>query len=581
MNRDGRSTSASDFGVPAVFNVATHFVDRNVSEGRGDHVAIECGDEQITYAAVLEHVNRFGAALRDRLDVRPEERVMLLLFDGPAFVYSFFGAIKIGAVPIPTNTLWKEADYRYVLEDSRAAVLVISEELLPRIAGLDRNTLRRLRHVIVVAASGACAPLTGLPPSPKLRRTRKPGPTLSSTSQEFVGPGFSRDIDFDQLLSTGSSDLEPEPTSRDDAAFWLYSSGSTGAPKGCVHLHHDMVVCAELFAKGILGIGPADRCFSVAKLFFAYGLGNALYFPFAVGATSILWPGAPTAENVYRIIETRKPTVFYSVPTGYGMLLAHQRETLRGTGLQPRDSAAPDEFDLSSVRLAVSAGEALPPALFERFKARFGLEIIDGIGSTEALHMFISNRPGVIRVGSSGLVVPGYEAKLLDDQQQPVAVGEIGNLWIKGDSVCEGYWNQHEKTRNTIEGHWLRTGDKYTQDADGFYWYAGRSDDMMKVGGMWVSPIEVENALLAHPDVLECGVVAHEDHDTLIKPLAFVVLRSGLAGTPERETELTQFVRVTLADYKRPRWIRFVTELPKTATGKIQRFKLREMARDS
>jgi benzoate-CoA ligase len=521
-------------GVPATFNVATYFVDRHVQEGRGDHVAIECGDERITYQAMFERVNRFGSALRDRLGVRPEERVMLLLLDGPAFVYSFFGAIKIGAVPIPTNTLWKEADYRYVLTDSRAVALVVSEALLPRLGGIDRRQLPRLEHIIIVGDG-------------------------RETEADPLALGF------DDLLSKGSPDLEAEPTSRDDAAFWLYSSGSTGAPKGCVHLHHDMVICAELFGKGVLGIRPADRCYSVAKLFFAYGLGNALIFPFAVGATSVLWPGAPAAENVYRVIEAYQPTIFYSVPTGYGMLLAHHRES--------------GEFDLSGVRLAVSAGEALPPALFERFKARFGLEILDGIGSTEALHMFIANRPEALRVGSSGRIVPGYAARLLDDQQQAVATGEIGHLWIQGDSVCERYWNQHGKTRDTIVGHWLRTGDKYTQDADGFYWYAGRADDMMKVGGMWVSPTDVENALLGHPDVQECAVVAHEDRDTLVKPLAFVVLRTGLSGTPERGTELAQFVREQLADYKRPRWIRFVDELPKTATGKIQRFKLRQLAR--
>jgi benzoate-CoA ligase len=324
-----------------------------------------------------------------------------------------------------------------------------------------------------------------------------------------------------------------------------------------------MAVCSELFAKGVLGIQPSDRCFSVAKLFFAYGLGNALFFPLSVGATSILWPGPPTPQQVYEVIEKHRPTLFYSVPTSYGMLLAHQRA-----------DAAPD-FDLSSIRLGVSAGEALPPALYERFKHRFGVDVLDGIGSTEAGHMFISNRPGQIRPGSSGLIVEGYGARILDDAGQPVPMGEIGNLWIEGDSVCAAYWNQHEKTKHTIEGRWLRTGDKYTQDAEGYFWYAGRSDDMLKVGGLWVSPVEVENALIAHPAVLESGVVGREDHDTLVKPMAFVVLRQGVAGTPELAKELQQFVRERLAEYKRPRWVEFLAELPKTATGKIQRFKLR------
>jgi len=378
-------------------------------------------------------------------------------------------------------------------------------------------------------------------------------------------------LTLDQLLGSGDPELAPEAVSCDAPAFWLYSSGSTGRPKGCVHLQHDMVVCAELFGKGILGLTPADRCFSVAKLFFAYGLGNALYFPLAVGATSILWPGPPAAANVYAVIERHRPTLFFSVPTGYGMMLAHQPDRA-GAG-------AGRDFDVSSIRLAVSAGEALPVALYERFKERFGVDIIDGIGSTEALHMFISNRPGAIRAGSSGQVVPGYEARILDDAGAAVPAGELGNLWISGDSVCAAYWNQHEKTKDTMVGRWIRTGDKYTQDADGFFWYAGRSDDMLKVGGLWVSPIEVESALVTHAAVLECGVVGREDHDTLTKPAAFVVLHQGVEPTPALAEELRQFVRAQLAEYKRPRWVEFVSELPKTATGKIQRFKLRELSR--
>ena len=517
---------AAALGVPDRFNVAAYFVDRHVAGGRGAHVAIECGDARITYDDVLRDVNRTGHALR-RLGVRPEERVLLLLLDGPEFVYSFFGAIKIGAVPIPLNTLWRPADYQHVIRDSRAGVLGVHAELLPQIEKIAVEDRPSLRHIIVV------------------------GTDVSAPHTPFAA-----------WISSEPRELEAEPTSRDAPAFWLYSSGSTGAPKGCVHLHHDMVVCAELFGKGVLGITPADRCFSVAKLFFAYGLGNALYFPFAVGATTILWPGAPAPQNVYRVIERHKPTLLYSVPTGYGMLLAHR----------PPER----EFDLSSVRLAVSAGEALPAALYERFKQRFGVDVIDGIGSTEVLHMFISNRPGAIRPGSSGLLVRGYDARLVDDAGGPVGVDEIGNLWIAGDSICAGYWNQHEKTKNTIEGQWIRTGDKYTQDADGYYWYAGRTDDMLKVGGLWVSPVEVENALVAHPAVMECGVVGREDHDGLVKPMAFVVVRAGVSGTPELGRELQQHVRERLAEYKRPRWVEFLPELPKTATGKIQRFRLRD-----
>jgi len=523
-----RTIAAADLGVPEVFNAATYFVDRNVATGRGSHVAVECGDERITYDDVLANVNRCGSALRDSLGVRPEERVLLLLLDGPAFVYAFFGVIKIGAVAVPLNTLWKAADYQHVLRDSRAAVLIVSAELLPQIERIPADDRRMLRHIVVVGGEKSYSA-------------------------------------FSELLARGTADLDAEPTSRDAPAFWMYSSGSTGAPKGCVHLQHDMVVCAELFGKGILGIRATDRTFSVAKLFFAYGLGNALYFPFSVGATTILWPGPPTAQNVYDLIEKHRPTLFYWVPTGYAMMLAWI-----GTG-----EPVPD---LSSVRLAVSAGEALPSALYERFKQRFGVDIVDGIGSTEALHMFISNSPDDICPGSSGRVVRGYEARLTDDEGAPVPTGEIGNLWISGDSICAGYWNQHEKTKATIEGHWIRTGDKYTQDADGYYWYAGRSDDMLKVGGLWVSPAEVESALIAHPSVLECGVVGHEDHDALVKPMAFVVLRAGVADSPALARELQQFVRERLAEYKRPRWVQFLPELPKTATGKIQRFKLRDIA---
>jgi benzoate-CoA ligase len=517
----GSVLTAAALGVPEIFNAAEYFVDRHVAEGRGARIAIECGDEQVTYADLHERVNRFGSMLRDTYQVRVEERVVLLLLDGPAFVVAFFGAIKVGAVPIPTNTLWKAPDLQYVLRDSGARVLVISQPLLPEFEKVDRSTLAPLRQIVVVDQGG----------------------------------------EFNRLLDGGSPVLPATATSRDAAAFWLYSSGSTGRPKACVHLQHDMVVCAELFAKGVLGITADDRCFSVAKLFFAYGLGNAGYFPLAAGATSILWPGPPQPVHVYAAIERYRPTLFFSVPTGYAMLLAQD-----------------GRFDLSSIRLAVSAGEALPPAIYERFRRRFGIEIIDGIGSTEALHMFISNHPGRSRPGTSGVVVHGYEARILDDAGRPVPVGEIGNLWVCGDSTCACYWNQHEKTKQTIQGEWLRTGDKYTQDGEGYFTYAGRSDDMLKVGGLWVSPIEVENALIEHAAVQECGVIGRDDRDGLTKPAAFVVLRPGVAPTSDLAIELQQFVRERLAEYKRPRWVEFLPELPKTATGKIQRYRLRALA---
>jgi benzoate-CoA ligase len=509
----GKQRTAAELGVPERFNAAAWFVDRHLSEGRGHKIAIECGDERVTYAELAERVNRCGTALRDACGVQPGERVVLLLHDGPAFFYAFFGAIKIGAVPIPTNTVWKTADYRYVLNDSGASVLIVSDALVPHADAIPRTETPTLRHVLVTGPAGT----------------------------------------FDRLLAGGTATLDAADTRHDAPAFWLYSSGSTGAPKGCVHLQHDMVVCATLFAMGVLGIRESDRCFSAPKLFFAYGLGNAGYFPLAVGATSVLWPGPPAAADIFAVID----------PTGYGMMLARA-----GT------------FDLSSIRLASSAGEALPPSLYARFKERFGIDILDGIGSTEILHTFISNRVGAIRPGSSGRLVDGYEAALLNEEKRPVAAGEIGNLFIRGDSVCDGYWNQPEKTRQTFEDGWIRTGDKYTQDGDGFYWYAGRTDDMLKVGGLWVSPIEVENALIEHEAVQECAVIGREDADTLVKPMAFVVVREGWAGTPELAAALQAFVRSQLAEYKRPRWVQFLDALPKTPTGKIQRFKLRASPRE-
>src|SRR5215468_5009692 len=417
--------------LPRQFNVATHFLDHHLKEGRADKVAIEFGDERVTYRQLLERVNQAGNALK-KLGVRQEERVALLLLDTPEFACCFFGAIKIGAVPVPLNTLLKPAEYQYMLNDSRARIAIVSESLYPQIQAIGKENLRYLETLVI-----AGKPLDGL-------------------------------HCLHHLMNESSGELQAEPTCKDDPAFWLYSSGSTGFPKGCVHLHHDMVICSELYAKATLGITENDRFFSVAKLFFAYGLGNGLYFSLAVGATSI-----------------------------------------------------------------VSAGEALPAPIFHRFKERFGVEILDAIGSTEALHMFIANRPGAVRPGSSGQILPGYEARIVDENGQAVPDGEIGSLLIKGDSVCSCYWNQHEKTKETIEGHWLRTGDKYYRDPDGYYWYVGRSDDMMKVKGMWVSPIEVEGALLEHPAVQEAAVVGYNDHNQLLKPAAYVVLKNGQNGGPD------------------------------------------------
>jgi benzoate-CoA ligase family protein len=529
-------------GLPEIFNAATHFVDRHLDDGRGERVAIECGDERVTYRQVAERVNRVAFALRHHLHVQPEQRVALILQDTPAFAYAFFGAIKAGIVPVPLNTLWRAGDYIHALNDSAARVLVISEALLNEFAAIDRGRIPHLKHVVVVPLGAGGT-----------------GPSAVSASAY---------LDFDELIAESSAVFEAEPTHKDAMAFWLYSSGSTGHPKGCVHLQHDMYVCAESYAKAVLGMRDTDRCFSVAKLFFAYGLGNALYMPFAVGATTILMPDAPAAARVYDVIEKHRPTLFFSVPTNFGMLLAHRRSGGDGPAIEK-------DFDLSSVRYAVSAGEALPEPIYRRFKERFNVEILDAIGSTECLHMFIANRPGAVKPGSSGQLVPGYDARIVDDDGAPLGPGEMGNLLIKGDSTCAFYWNQHDKTRQTIQGEWIRTGDKYVCDADGYYWYAGRSDDMLKAGGIWVSPVEIENVLIDHAAVQECAVVGRVDGDGLSKPFAYVVLRSNVTGDVELAAALQQFVRERLADYKRPRGVAFVSELPKTATGKLQRFKLR------
>jgi len=518
-------SSPAPISLPEEFNAAEYFVDRHMREGRGGKIAIECGDLRVTYAQLFALVNQVGNALQ-KLGVRIEERVLLLLLDTPEFAGSFFGAIKIGAVPVPVNTLLKPADYAYLLNDSRARIAVVAQSLLPLIEDIPRSELPYLERIVVVGDGAPAGEIT-----------------------------------FAELVSNISPELDPAPTRKNDAAFWLYSSGSTGPPKACVHLQHDMVVSTERYARAILKIAESDRFFSVAKLFFAYGLGNGLYFPLAAGATSILLPGPPRPQSVFEVIERHRPSLFFSVPSNYVKLLSHR--------------APGGEFDLSSIRHAISAGEALPASVFHRFKERFGVEILDALGSTEALHMVISNVPGGVRAGSSGKILPGFAAKIVDDNDQPVAQGQIGNLLVKADSTCAYYWNEHEKTKDTIAGHWLRTGDKYHQDEDGYFWYAGRSGDMLKVSGVWVSPIEIERLLSEHPAVREVAVVFRQDSDELFKPAACVVLRDGATGNPQLARELQEFVLSRLPVYKRPHWVEFLIELPKTATGKVQRYKLR------
>jgi len=510
--------------VPRDYNLAVDFVDRRVEDGLGDKVAFIDDGGFHTYGELQANVNRFGNTLLG-LGLRVEGRVMLLQLDSIDFPIAFFGAIKAGMVPVPVNTLLTTDDYAYMLRDSRAGILVVSAALLPVVTPI-LGQLPHLDHVIV-------------------------------TGDGNVGPHRS----MNSVLKEASTELVAADTSADDVAFWLYSSGSTGRPKGAPHLQSDMINTAVLYGMGVLGIRADDVVYSAAKLFFAYGLGNALTFPMAVGATAVLMAGRPTPEDVMARIHDNEATIFFGVPTLYAGILAD------------------DDIDRAAsspkLRHCVSAGEALPNDVAKRWAQHFCVDILDGIGSTEMLHIFLSNRPGQVKYGSTGLPVPGYQCRLTDDAGADVPQGEIGDLLVSGPSSSPYYWNNREKSIATFEGAWTRTGDKYMCDKEGYFVYAGRSDDMLKVGGIWVSPFEVESALMAHDSVLEAAVVGQADKDELIKPKAFVVLKTG-GGTEADAKILQTFVKDRLAPYKYPRWVSFMDELPKTATGKIQRFKLRQ-----
>jgi 4-hydroxybenzoate-CoA ligase len=507
------------------YNAVTWLLDRNVDEGRGDKIVFDDTVSQLTYGQLQQQTRRLGNMLR-RLGVRREERVAMIMLDTVDFPIVFLGAIRAGVVPVPLNTLLTAEQYGYILGDCRARVLFVSEALLPIVADII-GRMPDLEHVVV---SG------------------KDARGHSKLSDELAGE---------------SDAFATAATHADEPAFWLYSSGSTGMPKGVRHPHSNLAATAETYARQVLGIREDDVGLSAAKLFFAYGLGNALTFPMSVGATTVLNSERPTPATMFALLNRYHPSIFFGVPTLFAAML--------------NDATTREQRGGDRLRICTSAGEALPESVGNAWKSRFGVDILDGVGSTELLHIFLSNAPGDIKYGTSGRPVPGYKVRLVGESGAEVADGEVGELLVDAPSAGESYWNQRAKSRATFEGAWTRTGDKYVRDSEGRYTFCGRADDMFKVSGIWVSPFEVESALITHPAVLEAAVVPEADPEGLLKPKAFVVLR------PETTTDglheaLKEHVKQKIGPWKYPRWIDVVESLPKTATGKIQRFKLRDTA---
>jgi benzoate-CoA ligase family protein len=518
-----RSSSPARITFPPGFNAAVSFVDRHLDEGRAAKVAIRSAAGEVTYAELVERVNRCGNALAG-LGIRRGERLLMMVKDCPEFFYLFWGAIKAGIVPVPLNTMLRSDDYRFIVEDSKCAAVVWSPEFEGEV---------------------------------------KPALAAARPRPEVALPVEGGDRNVRAEMARASAELRAVPAGATAACFWLYSSGSTGRPKGAVHRHRDMVTTSEYYGMGVLGMREDDVFFSAAKLFFAYGHGNAMHFPLWVGGTSVLLEPKPTPQLTFQTIERFRPTLFFGVPTLYA------------AQLQALETVHPD---LSSLRLCASAGESLPADLYRRWKERTGLTILDGIGSTEALHIFLSNRADDVRPGTSGRVVPGYEARIVAEGRE-APLNEPGRLQVRGPSTAAYYWNNPEKTKATmLADGWLDTGDTYLRDDDGYFHYCGRADDMLKVGGIWCSPIEIESTLVSHSKVLEVAVVGAPDASGLVKPEAYVVLRDGERGSDALASELMLHCKSRLAPYKFPRRIHFVADLPKTATGKIQRFRLRQLA---
>jgi 4-hydroxybenzoate-CoA ligase len=522
-----------DFSERRPYNAVSDFIDANVARGLGGKTAFIDPDRSLTYGELQARSIRLANALRG-LGLRHEDRVALLLPDTVDYPVAFWGAIRAGNVAIPLNTFLNAAQYAYMLADSRAAALVVATSLLPTIAPV-LDALPRRPVVIIV------------------------GDNEVATSWPGDREGVHR---FEGLIA--GADVTPftADTVSDEVAFWLYTSGSTGDPKGVKHVHSNLMATARLFGQGVLGIGEHDTVHSAAKLFFAYGLGNAMTFPMSVGATAVLWPHRPTPDGVFEVMARHRPTIFYGVPSLYTALLSHA-DIGRGAGSD-------------RLRLCVSAGEALPAHIGERWRDIVGVDVLDGLGSTELLQTFLSNRPGDVRYGSTGKPVPGYDARIIDEQGRDLDAGEIGELIVRGPSAGDGYWNQRAKSRRTFRGEWTYTGDKFRRDAEGYYYYCGRTDDMFKVSGMWVSPFDVEAALVSHEAVREAAVIGRADTDGLIKPKAFIVLKNGYAADDGLMEKLKRHVKEKAGTWKYPRWIELRDDLPRTATGKIQRFKLRE-----